>query len=388
MTRQPTRWLVLGITCAAMAGCGRDSGAGPQQDGGLPMVCAEGATACFEEQVATCMAGGVGWSIDSCNAGQVCVDGVCRTPSVVIVTESLPDGMIGAPYAFQLEAASGVAPYVWSVVQGTLPDGVGLLDDGALEGTPTAEGTFAFDVHVRDASGSVAAATLSIVIHPEGLVITTNSLPGAEHGADYAAQLQALGGVPPYVWGISDGALPAGLILTSTGGIVGAPTEIGTFALTFRVFDQAIPTGTADRELSLTVGIAPLQIVGAQQIDLIVTKVIVLPLIVVVQSIPIPYQAQLQARGGLPPYHWSEVDLSSTVALLIPSAGIPTGLTLEEDGTLHGAVTDSSQIITISVPLSTISLTGFFFAAQVEDSQSPADSQRAVYLLPTVPVGG
>jgi hypothetical protein len=114
----------------------------------------------------------------------------------------------------------------------------------------------------------------------------------------------------------------------------------------------------------------------------------VLPLIVVVQGIPIPYSTPLQATGGLPPYHWSEIDLSSTVALLIPSAGIPTGLTLADDGTLHGAVTDSSQIITISVPFSTYSLTGFFFAAQVEDSQSAPDSASAVYLLPTVPVGG
>ncbi|MBI5477367.1 MAG: putative Ig domain-containing protein [Deltaproteobacteria bacterium] len=382
------RWLVLGVVCLAATGCGRNHAAGPQVDGGLPVVCAAGAIACFQDQVATCMAGGVGWTIDSCAQNQICVEGVCRSPSVVIATESLPDGMIGAPYSAQLEAASGVTPYVWSLVQGDLPPGVDLLQDGAFEGTPTSEGTFAFEVRVRDASGSTATASLSIVIHPEGLVITTNSLPAAQHGLAYAATLHALGGVPPYAWGISDGALPAGLILTSTGGITGAPSEIGTFTLTFRVFDNAIPTAWADRELSLTVGIAPLQIVGSQQIDLIVTKVIVLPLIVVVQGIPIPYQAQLQAIGGLPSYHWSEIDLSSTVALLIPSAGIPTGLTLEDDGTLHGAVTDASQIITITVPLSTISLTGFFFAAQVEDSQSPADQANAVYLLPTVPVGG
>ena len=387
MSRHRIGWLVL-VGAIAVVGCGSNHAAGPQLDGGLPVTCTAGTTACFQDKIATCMPDGVGWSIDACGANQVCLDGVCRTPSVEIATESLPDGMIGAPYSYQLEAKSGVTPYVWSRVQGDLPPGVDLLDSGALEGTPTTEGTFTFDVHVHDATGSVAAATFSIVIHPEGLVITTNSLPNAQHGATYAAQLQALGGVPPYAWGISDGALPTGLILTSTGGILGAPTEIGVFTLTFRVFDDAVPTATADRELSLTVGIAPLQIVGTQQIDLIVTKVIVLPLIVVVQGIPIPYSTQLQATGGLPPYHWSEIDLSSSVALLIPSAGIPTGLTLDDDGTLHGAVTDSSQIITISVPLSTISLTGFFFAAQVDDSQSPAASANAVFLLPTVPVGG
>jgi hypothetical protein len=386
MPRHALRLVLLGLLLAA--GCGRNHAAGPQLDAGLPVLCAAGTTACFEDRVATCMAGGVGWSIDTCGENQVCVDGLCRTPSVEIVTESLPDGMIGAPYAFQLEARSGVAPYVWSRVLGTLPPGVDLLDSGSLEGTPTEEGTFTFDVHVRDATGSVAAATLAIVIHPEGLVITTNSLPNATHGVAYAAQLQALGGVPPYAWGVSDGALPAGLILTSTGGIVGVPTEIGPFSLTFRVLDSAAPIGSAERELTLAVDIANLVIVGTQQIDLILTKVIVLPLIVVVQGIPVPYSTPLQAQGGLPPYHWSEIDLSSSLGLLIPSAGIPTGLTLDEDGTLHGAVTDTSQVITVPVPLGGMNLTGFFFSAQVEDSQSPADSASAVYLLPTVPVGG
>jgi hypothetical protein len=313
MERHLTRCLVLlGIAFAA-TGSGRDNAAGPQLDGGLPVVCAVGATACFQDQVATCMAGGVGWTIDACGENQVCVDGVCRTPSVEITTASLPDGMIGAPYSFQLEAASGVAPYVWSLTGGALPPGLDLLDDGALEGTPTSEGTFAFDVHVRDASGSTADASFSLVVHPEGLFITTNSLPTAQHGLAYSATLQALGGVPPYAWGISDGALPAGLTLTSTGGIVGAPGEIGVFTLTFRVFDNAIPTAWADRELSLTVDIADLVIVGTQQIDLILTKVIVLPLIVTVQGIPVPYSTQLQATGGLPPYHWSEIDRKSVV---------------------------------------------------------------------------
>jgi hypothetical protein len=387
VSRHPIRLVVLAGLVAA-AGCGSNHAAGPQLDGGLPVMCAAGATACFEDKVATCMEGGVGWSIDACAENQVCIDGVCRTPSVEIATGSLPDGMIGAPYAAQLEAKSGVTPYVWSLVQGDLPPGLALLDSGALEGTPTTEGSFTFDVHVHDATGSVAAGTFSIVIHPEGLFIVTNSLPNATHGSAYAAQLQALGGVPPYAWGISDGALPTGLVLTSTGGIQGVPTEIGTFTLTFRVLDSATPIGSAERELSLTVDIANLVIVGTQQIDLILTKVIVLPLIVTVQGIPVPYSTPLQATGGLPPYHWSEIDLSSSLALLIPTAGIPTGLTLDEDGTLHGAVTDTSQIITIPVPLSTLSLTGYFFAAQVEDSQSTPDSASAVYLLPTVPVGG
>jgi hypothetical protein len=31
-------------------------------------------------------------------------------------------------------------------------------------------------------------------------------------------------------------------------------------------------------------------------------------------------------------------------------------------------------------------LTGFFFMAEVTDSQSPADSDQAIFLIPTIPI--
>jgi hypothetical protein len=192
--------------------------------------------------------------------------------------------------------------------------------------------------------------------------------------------------VEPYTWGIVGGALPDGLTLSSTGLISGVPAAHGEFTFVVKVFDNGEPTGTGSKEFKLTLKIAPLEIIGDQEFDLFVAKVIVLPLITVVEGIPIPYSTQLQAKGGVKPYQWSEVEMPGFMSFLIPNAGIPEGLTLADNGTLSGSVTDPNAAVNVKIPFTQINLTGFFFMAQVEDSQSPPDSATALFLMPTVPV--
>ena len=88
------------------------------------------------------------------------------------------------------------------------------------------------------------------------------------------------------------------------------------------------------------------------------------------------------------PYTWTEQPVPDEIAFLIGEAGVPDGLTLDETGALTGAVTSNDQVITLDIPLSPISLTGFFFYAEVTDSQDPAESDAALFLIPTLPVGG
>jgi hypothetical protein len=108
-------------------------------------------------------------------------------------------------------------------------------------------------------------------------------------------------------------------------------------------------------------------------------------MLTIVPGIPLPYNQQLQAKGGLKPYHWSETDIPG-LDWLLPKAGIPTGLSLAEDGSLSGSVTDTSLVMELSIPFTQIKLTGFFFSAKVDDSQAPADSDQALFLIPTLPV--
>lgn len=70
----------------------------------------------------------------------------------------------------------------------------------------------------------------------------------------------------------------------------------------------------------------------------------------------------------------------------IPSSGVPAGLTLSSNGQLSVAVQDNASVVFLNIPFVNIELTGFFFYCHVEDSQDPADSESAVFLIPTVPV--
>lgn len=68
-------------------------------------------------------------------------------------------------------------------------------------------------------SGSPALITGSAVVQLFGTVgtplsITTPSLPNGTVGSAYSQSLAASGGVPPYTWSVSSGALPGGLSLT------------------------------------------------------------------------------------------------------------------------------------------------------------------------------
>jgi len=78
------------------------------------------------------------------------------------------------------------------------------------------------------------------------LVLTaTAPFHNGEVGVVYApVGLQATGGVQPYAWAISDGALPAGLRLASDGTVSGTPASAGTFAFTVQVSDAGNSTAT------------------------------------------------------------------------------------------------------------------------------------------------
>jgi Putative Ig domain len=59
-------------------------------------------------------------------------------------------GQVGSPFSGSLKVSGGTPPYTYSLASGALPDGVSLMSDGTLSGTPTAAGDFTFGVDVAD----------------------------------------------------------------------------------------------------------------------------------------------------------------------------------------------------------------------------------------------
>jgi FtsP/CotA-like multicopper oxidase with cupredoxin domain len=168
-----------------------------------------------------------------------------------ISTTTLPNGEVSLAYNRTLAVTGGLAPYTWSRTAGVMPAGLVLNSNGTITGTPTTAGTSNFTARVTDAAGKFATRAFTITVVAK-ISIITPSLRAGFVGLFYTTTLVTNGGVAPFTWSISVGALPAGLTLNSTSGVIsGSPTVRGTFAFTVRATDSL--GAIATQPLTLTV---------------------------------------------------------------------------------------------------------------------------------------
>lgn len=180
-----------------------------------------------------------------------------KADGLIILTDSLPDGVEGEPYAIGVVREGGRAPFSWSIVSGAIPPGVEFnSSNGNFEGRPTQSGAFSVAVEVTDSTGATSRRSFSFEVRPPGvdrLSITTAALANGNAGLAYSASVGALGGRLPYSWAIS-GDLPAGLSFSSDGTISGTPQTVGTSNFLVSVSDSL--GLRASRLFSLTIGTA------------------------------------------------------------------------------------------------------------------------------------
>ena len=88
------------------------------------------------------------------------------TYTVIVTTDSLPDGKTGKAYSHTLTAI-GAAPITWSIDEGALPAGLRLNEKtGEIRGIPTAAGTATFTVKAENSEGSDTRALSIIISNP------------------------------------------------------------------------------------------------------------------------------------------------------------------------------------------------------------------------------
>ncbi len=172
---------------------------------------------------------------------------------------------VAVPYLARLRGEGGAPGLLtFTVTDGALPDGLSLapqLGRVEISGTPSVRGTFTFEITVSDSNAGTGSVMLVIdVAHP--LTIDQASLPAGVFETPYSSTLTTSGGSgSPATWSITSGALPDGLSLSPTAGVIeGVPTSPGTFE--FEVSAQS-SGDTASRPLSIRV-VPPIVIDTAQ----------------------------------------------------------------------------------------------------------------------------
>lgn len=187
---------------------------------------------------------------------------IALTAVLTITTTSLPSATLGVAYgpAF-VNAAGAPAPFTWSIVSGSLPPGLSFITSSTstsaqIQGTPTVLGTSNFSVQVTDSSDASVTQALSITVNrPPPLSVATGSLQNGTVNVSYNQQLAASSGTPPYTWSLTTGALPIGLTLNSSNGVIsGTPIATGIYTFGVEVKDSSSPQQSATANLSITIG--------------------------------------------------------------------------------------------------------------------------------------
>ena len=185
--------------------------------------------------------------------------------SAPVFTAATPPatGTIGTAYSYTFAAAGSPVP-TFAVASGALPAGLSLgATTGVLSGTPTTAGAATFTIRASNGIGT-PAVTGPITVTINGSVgsapVLTAASPPATGtiGTAYSYTFAAAGSPVP-TFAVASGALPAGLSLGATTGVLsGTPTTAGAATFTIRASNGiGTPAVTGPITVTITIGAVP-----------------------------------------------------------------------------------------------------------------------------------
>jgi uncharacterized repeat protein (TIGR01451 family) len=182
--------------------------------------------------------------IYGCQASRTYAVVVC--PAITVNPSSAASAVVGTGYSQTFSGSGGASPYTFAVSSGVLPAWATLNPStGVITGTPNNTTSASFTIRATDANG--CQGTRSYTITPACPAITVNpaTLPNGVAGFAYNQTLSGGSGTAPYTFAVTSGALPAGLSLNTTSGVIsGTPVNGTAGTFTIRAMDNYGCTGT------------------------------------------------------------------------------------------------------------------------------------------------
>ena len=266
----------------------------------------------------------------------------------------------GAPYSQVFSASGGSNTFSYAIT-GTLPAGLS-FSGNTISGTPTVPGSYAITITATDTVLTGAGAPFSIAqnytidVPAPTITVDPATLPDTTAGLAYSQTLSANGGVGPYTFTVTAGALPNGLTLSNGGALSGTTTTSGTFNFTVTATDTY--GQTASRAYTVVVAVPTIALNPAT-----------LP----AGTAGTAYSQVLTVSGGIAPYTVTQ------------TGALPTGLTFNA-GTLTFSGTPT-QSGTFNISVTATDSTGGT-AATVTNNYTLTIAVPSLTLTPaTVPAG-
>ncbi len=168
---------------------------------------------------------------------------------------------IGVNATGRFGVTGGIAPLRFSVLEGSLPPGMVIANDGAFNIRATENGTFTAQVQAVDSTNTAANARCTFEITGTPLLITTAALPDGTVGTPYSTGVATSGAVGRVRFGLASGNLPRGLAIDGdNGAISGLPEQEGDFTVGLSATDDLRRTTVRSLSLRIADGSLPFRI--------------------------------------------------------------------------------------------------------------------------------
>lgn len=140
------------------------------------------------------------------------------------------NAVVDTAYSFTYQATGSPAP-TFSLASGALPLGLSLSPAGVLSGIPLQSGTFAGIVKASNGVGTAATQSFSLTVQRVPAITSGSPPASVAINVPYSFTFAAAG-PPAATFAVTQGSLPTGMTLTSTGVLSGTPTQSGQFNAT------------------------------------------------------------------------------------------------------------------------------------------------------------